>query len=468
MTRTMLFTSEPVRVEPAMELPVDAARAAQRLAEALRFQTVSYRNTSRVDQAAFGAFRGFIEETFPKIHSSFRRETVHDGSLLYMWPGRESTRKPIVLMAHQDVVPIAEDTADDWIHPPFGGTIADGYIWGRGALDDKSSLMGILEAVEMLLDEGFTPARTVYLFSGHDEETGGRGAAAAVDLLKSRGVKPEYVLDEGGAIVVGAVPGLPGPVAAVGVSEKGYLTLELTVECEGGHSSTPPANTAIGILGKAIANLEANPLPADMTYASQFFEHVGPEMAFLERAVFANLWLTRPLVQRVLSASPSTNAILRTTTAATMFNAGVKENVLPSSALAVVNFRILPGESPATVIEHVKDAIADERVSIVPRGNPHDPSPVSDIRAESYQMLRKTILQVADSEDMVVAPYLTLAATDARHFCAICPNVYRFLPFAVEAEELKGIHGVNERISVRNQARMVHFYYQVLRNSEML
>jgi len=469
LVRTALFRSTRARVEPVRGIAVHEARVAQHLAEAIRFKTVSNRDASQVDWDTFTAFRAFLEKTYPRLHASLERELVHDHSMLFTWRGRDPTLKPVVLMAHYDVVPAPESTNADWVQPAFEGVIADGYVWGRGALDNKSSLMGIFEAVEALLADGFRPTRTVYLVSGHDEEIGGwDGAVKIVELLGSRKVEPEFVLDEGGAIVVNAIPGVRVPVAAVGVSEKGYVTLELRVASEGGHSSTPPHQTAVGVLGKAIAELEANPFPSDMTYSAQFFEYVGPEMPFAQRMIFANLWLFRPLVERIMRGNPSMDASIRTTTAATMFDSGIKENVLPPRATAVVNFRIMPGDSVDAVVERVRSVINDGRVEVRIRGKANEPSPMSSIDTRSYALISKTIRQTARDENLVVAPYLAMAASDARHFSSICPNVYRFLPFKVPPEELKGIHGTNERLSTKNFAQMVRFYYQLLRNCEGL
>ena len=333
----------------------------------------------------------------------------------------------------------------------------------------KSSLMAILEAVEALLKDGFRPRRTVFLAFGHDEEIGGlNGARKTADLLRSRNIQPEYVLDEGGLIAKNIIPGVSGPVALVGIAEKGYISLELTVKTEGGHSSMPAKHTALGILSKAIAKLEENPFPANMSYSAQFFRYVGPKMPFMRKIIFANLWLFNPLVKNILSKSPEMNAGIRTTTAATMFNAGIKENVLPIQATAVVNFRIMPGEDVGSVVNHVKRIIDDLDVQIRPTDFSSEPSPVSDIYSKSYEIFRNTIHQVVSDKDLIVAPYLFVAATDSRYFTGLSDNVYRFLPTKFYPKDLKRIHGTNERISIEDYARAVKFYYQLIRNSEEL
>lgn len=469
LIRTSLLTTKQIEVQPTTELDVDKGQMAHRLAKALRFKTISYQDSTKFNADSFLSFHEYLEEAFPNVHASLKKEIINDYSLLYTWQGREEKLKPILFMAHQDVAPVIPETENDWTYPPFEGKISEGYIWGRGALDNKSSLMAILEAVEALLKDGFRPRRTLFLAFGHDEEIGGlNGARKTADLLRSRNIQPEYVLDEGGIIAKNIIPGVSGPVALVGIAEKGYVSLELTVKAEGGHSSMPPKHTAVGILSKAIAKLEENPFPANMSYSAQFFRYVGPKMPFMRKIIFANLWLFNPLVKNILSKSPEMNAGIRTTTAATMFNAGIKENVLPIQATAVVNFRIMPGEDVSSVVNHVKRIIDDLDVQIRPMDFSSEPSPVSDIYSKSYEIFRNTIHQVMSDKDLIVAPYLFVAATDSRYFTGLSDNVYRFLPTKFYPKDLKRIHGTNERISIEDYARAVKFYYQLIRNSEEL
>ncbi|MFQ6116332.1 MAG: M20 family peptidase, partial [bacterium] len=439
-TARFTFTSKPVQVQSVTDITLNNELTAQHLAEALRFKTISYQDSTKFNGKAFQALHDFLEKAFPNVHSSLKKEIINSYSLLYTWQGSDPSVKPILLMAHQDVVPVIPATEKDWAYPPFEGKIAEGYVWGRGALDDKSGMMGILEAVEALLRDGFQPMRTVYIAFGHDEEIGGlKGAAKIAELFQSRNIQFEYVLDEGGTIVQGIIPGLSGIVAIVGIAEKGYVSLELTVHSEGGHSSMPPKNTTVGILSKAITKLEENPFPANMSYTTQFIKHVGPKMPFLNKMVFANLWLSSPLVEKVLSKSPEMNAGIRTTTAATMFSGSVKENVLPIKATAVVNFRIMPGESIASVIEYVNKIINDSRVQIRPKDFGSEPSSVSDIHSKSYDILQKTIHQVSVDEELIIAPFLVVGATDSRYFTGLSDNVYRFMFNKISSEDLKRV-----------------------------
>lgn len=462
---TLRFTSRQIAIDPVSAHPLDETGAPQRLAQALRFRTVSGEGAAAKPEELL-AFHQYLQQSFPKVHSVLNRELVNDYSLLYTWKGSDASLAPVLLMAHMDVVPVEAGTESQWAHPPFEGVISDGYVWGRGAMDDKCSVLGILEAVETLLVEGFQPRRTVYLAFGHDEEIGGKaGAAQIAAVLSDRGVKLTYVLDEGMFIADGVVPGVGRPVALVGIAEKGFLSLNLMVEAETGHSSAPPPHTAIGILSMAVNKLEENPLPANMDgIASEMFDHVGPEMTWGMKLVFANLWLFRPLVERQLSSSPGTNASIRTTTAVTMIAGGVKDNVLPGRASAVVNFRILPGESIENVITHARNVIDDPRVRIERYGNDFDePSGVSDVNSDEFKVINETIRQVFPNT--VVAPALVVGATDSKHYARLTKNVYRFLPYQFNDEDISRLHGKNERLSVKTYLQGVRFYYQLINNT---
>ena len=331
-------------------------------------------------------------------------------------------------------------------------------------MDDKVAVLGSLEAVELLLAQGFRPTRTVYLAFGHDEEIGGhQGAARIASLLRSRGVRLEYLIDEGLCIGHGLIPGVAAPLAMIGIAEKGRLVLELTARTGGGHASMPPAQTAIGILSAAIQRLETNPMPTAMKEpVRQLFASVGPAMPFLQRVVLANLWLLEPLVRYQLAGSPSTNALVRTTAAVTMARAGTKENLLPTEATATVDFRILPGDTIAAVMEHVSRVINDPRITIR-RLQGSEPSPVSDTTAASFNAVAASIQRAFP--DAVVAPGLVIAGTDSKHYISISDAAYRFLPLRLTPEDLPRIHGTDERIAVDNYAEIIAFYLQLLRDS---
>jgi carboxypeptidase PM20D1 len=365
-----------------------------------------------------------------------------------------------------DVVPVESGSEQNWQHAPFGGGIVDGFIWGRGAIDNKSTVLGTLEAVEMLLAEGFRPTRTVYLAYGHDEEIGGKaGARAVAKLLRRRGVELEMVLDEGGVIADGVLPGISDPVALVGIAEKGFVSIELTVRVAGGHSSLPPAQSAVGIVSAAVAKLEQHQMPARLEGPTRLmFAQIGPRLPYPQRAIFANLWITRAMVVRKLVSTPTTNAMVRTTTAPTIFQSGTKDNVLPSYARAVINFRILPGDSIADVMEHVRRTIDDDRVQMNIGGRfTAEPSTVSSTDSQSFRTLERSIRSV--TPDAVVAPYLVVVVTDARYYAGLSRNVFRFLPLRLNSRDLDRMHGTNERIGVREYHTAIRTYRELLINA---
>jgi len=465
VAKTLAYRSKQLPAEAAPSVPIDTAAAAARLAGALAFRTISFQGTAGVDTTQFHGLQTYLERAFPAVHTSLARERVAGFSLLYRWPGSDTTLQPVLLLAHQDVVPVEPGTEDRWTEPPFGGRISAGYVWGRGALDDKGNLVAILEAVEALLGQRFQPRRTVYLAFGADEEVGGAGARQIAALLGSRNVRPEFLVDEGGAVAEGVVPGARTPLALVGIAEKGYMSVELTVHVPGGHSSMPPPETAVGILSAAIDRLQGHQMPAAIRGpTAQMLDYLGPELPFSGRLALANRWLFGGLVAGRLGRTPLGNAMLRTSTAPTIFQGGVKDNVLPSTARAVVNFRILPGDSSATVLRHVRRAIADPRVEVrAQEAALSEPSPVSDVKSPSFQLLQRTIREVAP--DAVVVPWLVVGGTDARHYAALTRDSYRFSAARVGLRDLERIHGTNERVAVANYGDMIRFYVLLIRNS---
>lgn len=462
VVRAFLFRPRTVAVEAVPAPEVDVQSAALHLSQVIRFETISHENAEENDAGVFSLLHTYLRAAYPKAHAELEPEVVAGASLLYTWKGTEPDLAPLVLMAHQDVVPVEPGTEGDWSHHPFGGEIADGFLWGRGAMDDKGSLVGILEAVETLLGRGFQPKRTVFLAFGHDEEVGGEvGAAAIAKVLKDRNVRPFLVLDEGGAIADGFLPGLDRPIATVGIAEKGSASVEIAVKVEGGHSSVPPRQTAIGILSRAVVRLEDNPLPGGIEGPfREMLLAVGREMPFSRRLVLANLWLFAPLVERQLSRVPAADSMMRTSTAVTIIDGGVKSNVLPSSARAVVNFRIAPGDTVESVLEHVRRVTADPRVTVVEARETREPSNVSPTDSDGYRLVERTIRQMFP--DAVIAPYLLPGGTDSRHFASLTPNVYRFGAIRVGMDDLRRAHGTDERVSVDVLEKMVAFYMQLL------
>lgn len=454
-------------VPPVPGVAVDERAAAESLAVAIRARTVSSFEDPALNADQFQALHAHLQARYPKLHAALKREVVGGLSLLYTWPGSDAQARPIALMAHQDVVPIAPGTEADWQAATFGGEIKDGYVWGRGSWDDKANLIAQMEAVEKLVEAGFQPRRTVYLVFGADEEVGGqRGALQIAKLLQQRGVKLEYAVDEGLLITEGIMPGLKAPAALVGVAEKGFLSVRLHAKATPGHSSMPPppGQSAIAQISRALQRVDANPMPASMTgVAGAMFDAVGPEFVGFSRVALTNRWLFEPLLMRQLQQGQSTNAMLRTTTALTIVNAGNKENVLPGRAEALVNFRLLPGDSKDSVLKHLATVIDDPAIELQAMGGDSPPSRVASMQSPSYQAINRTVRELFPGT--VVAPGLMLGATDSRHFEPFTEQVFRFSPIRAKPADLARFHGTNERISTANLADLVRFYHRLLQHT---
>ena len=454
-----------VPAAPVLRLPPDSATT--HLAGALRLATVSRTRYADTDTLPFDALAAYLTRTFPLVHQQLRLQTVHHYGRLYEWPGTNPCLKPLLLLAHQDVVPVLPGTESQWTRPPFAGQQAGGYLYGRGALDDKAGVLGQLEAVEYLLQAGYQPRRTVLLAFGHDEETlGQRGAGALAALIERKYPALEMVLDEGGTIKTDGVAGLLQPVALVGISEKGYLSVVLSATGQGGHSSMPPALTSIGRVARAVARLEAEPFPARLDGGiGSTLAYLAPAVPFGKRVVFANQWLFGFLLKKQLAAQPGTNAAIRTTTAPTISTGGDKDNVLPIGASATVNFRLLPGDSVAGVLRRVRQLINDPLVQVQPLKPGQEPSPVSGTDNAAFATLHRTINSVFPG--VLVAPYTVLGATDARTYAHLCPQAtYRFSPLPLNQAAIESIHGTNERISPAGYQQVVRFYAALIENMQ--
>jgi carboxypeptidase PM20D1 len=469
LVRTFTYGGSPVggRVDLPATPDISAESAAEHLAEAIRFKTVTLSggDPRPGQEGAWLALQDWLVATYPAAHAAMTRETVPGTlTLLYTWKGSDPSLKPLLLMAHQDVVPVNIGTEGDWTGAPFAGEIIDGYVYGRGAIDDKGNLVGLMEAAEGLAASGFQPQRTVMFMFGHDEEVLGSGAQAGVALLKSRGIEPEMALDEG-FMVIDPSPITGKSMAFVGVSEKGYITLKLTVVAAGGHSSQPPRNSADVALARAIVALDENQMPADFSKppVSELFLASGQDMPFMQRMALANLWLFQGAVEASMANVPAGNAMIRTTTAPTMLSGSAKENVLPQRAMAMVNFRIHPNDTPESVMAHAKEVTKDIEgleIEIGGDGISSPASPVSPTDNRAYAVLASVAAEVGNGAP--VAPALVIGATDSRHASAITPNIYRFAPALMSPEDLTGFHGTNERISVENMARLSKGYAQII------
>ena len=447
----------PVDLAPVVR--IDATLAARHLAEAVRFRTVSHQDAQENDWAEWDRLHAWLAATYPAVHAAMTREVVAGHTLVYTWRGVDPSLPPIVLLAHHDVVPVTPGTEPDWKHPPFDGVVADDAVWGRGAVDNKGSLVALFEAVEALAASGFQPGRTVIIVSGHDEEAGGAGAAAAARLLESRKVRAKFILDEG-LLVVQDFPLLGRPVALIGIAEKGYGTLRITAPAQGGHSSTPPPQTGVEVLARALLAITSSPFPMRFEGpAADMVRTLAPDASPLVRLAVANEWLFEPLLVRQIAATPAGAASLHTTIAPTMLRGSPKENVLPQDAAAWINYRIAPGHSAAGVLQHAAEATRGLDVKVEWVQPPYDPSPVSSITSDGYRILAAA---ASDGGRWPVAPGLVNATTDSRHFTAVADDVYRFQPVVARLNEIEMIHGTNEKLSLENLERLVSFYARLI------
>jgi len=444
-------------VDGVDELP----RAVQRLQALIRVPTVSRPDLDQVDTAAFDAFVAELARQYPLLHQRLELTRVHTHGLLFHWRGT-SSEPPVVLMAHLDVVPV-EGT---WQHDAFSGDVADGRVWGRGTLDDKGSLAGICEAVETLLERDFVPARDVWLSFGCDEEVYGTAAEQAVAELKRRDVRPWLVLDEGGAVAHDAFTGVGRPVAVVGVTEKGVMSVELRVEGRGGHASTPTRMGPTARLARAITRLERSPMPARLPAPTvELFRRLAPHAPLPQRALMANAGRLGPALARVLTAlGPESAAMVRTTIAVTTLSGSPAINVIAQTARAGVNIRTALGDTSETVIAHLRKAIGDDRVEI-DVVEAYEPCPVSPYStAESsdaaFDLLEETIREVFP--DAIPAPYVMMASTDSRTFTEICDRVYRFTPFRMTKAQREAIHSYDEHLGVDDFLDGVRWYQRLV------
>jgi len=458
IVRAALFTpKEEETVAPAQEAfsQEDAVRILQ---EMIQIKTVSYRDGSLEDEREFARFDEMLPKWFPGVFSTCSHEKVSPRSWLFCWKG-ESSDNPGVLMAHYDVVPANEDA---WEEPPFSGTIRDGVLWGRGAIDTKITVMGVLQSVETLISEGFQPQNDLYLAFAGNEEISGDGAPAIVRWFEKKGIKPAFVLDEGGAVVEKVFPGVSQPAAMVGIAEKGPTDVTLTIETAGGHASTPPPRTSVGRLAKAVTRIEKHPFPFTLTPpVKQLFDRMGRRSTFLYRVIFANLWCFAPLLNLICKLSGGElNALVRTTVAFPQMQGSSASNVLPPKATVGANLRLIPGQTVEDAREYLQKQTGDNdiRVDVVFGMNP---SPVSTTEGAPWEHLEKAIR--ATWQGVIVTPYLMLACSDSRHYGQICDRVYRFSAMALTKEERAMIHGNNERIPLETIAKTVTFYRQFIK-----
>jgi carboxypeptidase PM20D1 len=456
--RGVAFRPAPRQIESARPVQVDEDAVTRHMQAMVRVKTVSYRDKSLEDDAPFEAFIDLLPDLYPRVHAAIPRERIGARGLLYHWQGQASAA-PSVFMSHFDVVP-AEEAA--WEKPPFDAVLENGVLWGRGTLDTKGTLLGILEAAEALLSQDFVPKNDVYFAFGGNEEIRGGAAVAIVEALTSRGVKPAFVLDEGGAVVENVFPGVTAPCALVGIAEKGSMDARLRLTTRGGHASTPPPHTAVGLMARAVARSEGKPFPFRLTPpAARLFDTLGRHSSLPYRMLFANLWCFRPVLNFICRISGGElNALVRTTCAFTQMQGGEATNVLPPVVTAGANLRIMVGETVQSTKERLARITGVQDIEVI-WGN--DPSPVSRTDGEPWERLGSAIAQTWP--DAILSPYLMLAASDSYHYGQVCDSVYRFSAMALSGEERKMIHGHNERVPIATLVKTVQFYQRLMAGS---
>lgn len=457
LARTLAFKPPKAANVPPLQVDEVPPDQLERLSKAISIPTIAGQSYADTNFAPFDEYNDFIKKAFPLFHQNTTLTTINTYALTYVWKGTDASLPPMMLTAHYDVVPVEPGTEDEWTWPGFSGKVDDGRIWGRGTLDIKSQMIAHMEAAEALMRAGFTPKRDFYFVYGQDEEVGGaNGASLVAEQFEKQGLRFEGVLDEGGFAVKDVIKGVKAPLALIGIAEKGMANYELTLPGEGGHSSMPPKHTALGNVAALLNAIENNPLPTRLTPpAEQMLRNIAGEMGFVVRMAVANLWLFKGLLLKVLTGAPATNALARTTFAATMAKASNAANVLPQRATATVNVRLLPGDTLDDVANHFRTLAGTDKLDIkLPVGE--NASKVSPTTGRTWEKLVGQINKMYPN--VIASPYLVMGGTDARKYYTVCDNVYRFTPILVSNQEKDSVHSTNESITIENYGRMIRFY----------
>lgn len=457
LIRTLRFKPRAEEKPEAAPVSINKAAAASELSEMLRCKTVSHPDESLDTPEEFEKFEALLHRLYPKLFGICEYEKLSPRALLLRWPGK-SADDSVVFMSHFDVVPAEEG---EWERPAFEGIIENGEIWGRGALDTKSTLLSALHAAEMRIAEGFVPERDVYFCFGGNEEIMGYGAPSIVDELEKRGVRPAMVLDEGGAIVEDVFPGVSAPCALVGIAEKGSRNIEMSALANGGHSSAPPAKSPLDSLARAVCRIHDHPFKFHITEAAAaLFDNLARHSSFLYRMIFANLWLFAPALNLICKKSGGElNALVRTTVAFTMASGSGGANILPSGAKVTMNVRMLSGDNTERVLARMKKLVRDEGIEFKALAGV-DPKATSPTDTDGFRAIRRAVSETYP--EALTSPYLMIACSDSNHYLRICKNVYRFSGMALSSEEREMIHGKNERIPIDKLASTIEFYYRLL------
>ena len=465
--RACFYRPEKITAAALAPEAVDVDRFRKNLSDAIKIRTIANRVPENTNWAVFDEFHAFLRERYPLVHEKLELTVINRGSLLFRWKGSRDDLDPIALLSHQDVVPISEGTLDDWTHPPFDGVDDGEFIWGRGALDMKNHLIAVMESVETLLSEGFCPVRDVYICLGHNEEVmcanEDNGATAMCRWFADHGIHLDAVIDEGGAILPVNVKGvIHKDLAGIGVAEKGYADVEVSVYAKGGHSSQAPNHTAIGKLANVVRDIENHQFKAKISpMMAELFDQIGRNVSYPVKLVTCNIKYMKPLLAKALSYVPPAASMLRTTTGVTMASGSPQANVLPQKASVIVNFRIFPGQTVDDVLDHLRKVIRNKKAEIRLLPGWKNPSAISPTDSRVFHII-EDICRGMDG-NTIVAPYLVMGGTDACHYQAVCENIYRYSPFKVSTALLLTTHGTNERIPVASMEAGVAFFKRYIR-----
>lgn len=460
VARAISFKPQTQVTRTPTSVEFDREKAVNDLAEMIRCKTVSDHDPTREDAAEFEKFHALLPKLFPAVFAACEQIDVGERAIFLRLRG-ERAEQPLVLMSHYDVVSVVEE---NWSRPAFEGLLEDGVLWGRGTLDTKGTLNGVLQAAETMLKNGYTPKRDVFFAFSGNEEVNGKGAPAIVDWLEKNGIEPGCVIDEGGAVVENVFPGVSAPCALIGIAEKGMLNLQFSVQTNGGHASSPPPHTPVGVLSAACVKVENNPFPFRLSKpALEMFDTLGRHSSFVYRLIFANLWFFRPVLNMICKKSGGElNALVRTTVAFTQMQGSKGMNVIPPEASMLANLRLMEGDTVESAVERIRQTVGNDKIALTPIYG-MNPSRISVTEGAAWENLKNAI---ADTwQGAIVSPYLMLACSDSRHYGRVSDKVYRFSAMALSKAERASIHGNDEKIPVVTIEKTVEFYLRVLQNA---